>query len=113
MPADAAVRDVEAGRQWHPPVSLAVDDNDARPTVFRFDMMGKIVWKTYRNLTNIILRVSDGTAAGKENAVLVNSHIDRYPFSPSQVVAKLIGPSARFPVRVLQTTRCRLASCST
>lgn len=41
-------------------------------------MMGKILFKTYRNLTNIIVRVSNGTPQGKENAVLVNSHLDRY-----------------------------------
>jgi len=46
-------------------------------SLFSFDMMGKIVWKTYWGLTNIILRVSNGTEAGKANAVLVNSHLDR------------------------------------
>ena len=45
-------------------------------------MMGKIVWKTYWNITNTILRISDGTAAGKANAVLVNAHIDRCVLKP-------------------------------
>ncbi|KZV84957.1 hypothetical protein EXIGLDRAFT_726594 [Exidia glandulosa HHB12029] len=48
----------------------------------RFDMMGKVLFKTYRNLTNIIVRVSDGTPQGKENAVLVNSHLDSTLPSP-------------------------------
>ncbi|RPD64072.1 hypothetical protein L226DRAFT_544758 [Lentinus tigrinus ALCF2SS1-7] len=48
----------------------------------RFDMMGKRLYKTYVNLTNIIVRVSDGTEAGKQHAVLVNSHVDSTLPSP-------------------------------
>ncbi|KAI0078731.1 hypothetical protein K474DRAFT_1593590 [Panus rudis PR-1116 ss-1] len=48
----------------------------------RFDIMGKRLYKTYRNLSNIIVRVSDGTERGKENAVLVNSHVDSTLPSP-------------------------------
>lgn len=48
----------------------------------RFDMMGKRLYKTYVNLTNIIVRVSDGTEQGKEHAVLVNSHVDSTLPSP-------------------------------
>ncbi|KAI0741328.1 hypothetical protein C8Q80DRAFT_1221427 [Daedaleopsis nitida] len=48
----------------------------------RFDMMGKRLYKTYVNLTNIIVRVSDGTNEGKEHAVLVNSHVDSTLPSP-------------------------------
>lgn len=48
----------------------------------RFDMMGKRLYKTYVNLTNIIVRVSDGTPEGKEHAVLVNSHLDSTLPSP-------------------------------
>ncbi|KAI0676099.1 hypothetical protein C8Q78DRAFT_369024 [Trametes maxima] len=48
----------------------------------RFDMMGRRLYKTYVNLTNIIVRVSDGTAVGKEHAVLVNSHVDSTLPSP-------------------------------
>ena len=39
-------------------------------------MMGKRLYKTYVSLTNIIVRVSDGTDEGKQHAVLVNSHVD-------------------------------------
>ncbi|KAI0718042.1 hypothetical protein C8T65DRAFT_706971 [Cerioporus squamosus] len=48
----------------------------------RFDMMGKRLYKTYVNLTNIIVRVSDGTDQGKQHAVLVNSHVDSTLPSP-------------------------------
>ncbi|CCM00596.1 uncharacterized protein FIBRA_02632 [Fibroporia radiculosa] len=48
----------------------------------RFDMMGHRLYKTYVDLTNIIVRVSDGTPEGKEHAVLVNAHLDSTLPSP-------------------------------
>ncbi|KAM5532207.1 hypothetical protein V8D89_014107 [Ganoderma adspersum] len=48
----------------------------------RFDMMGRRLYKTYVNLTNIIVRLSDGTEEGKKDAVLVNSHVDSTLPSP-------------------------------
>ena len=45
-------------------------------------MMGKRLYKTYVSLTNIIVRVSDGTDEGKQHAVLVNSHVDSTLPSP-------------------------------
>jgi len=54
----------------------------AQPLLQRFDMMGKRLYKTYVNLTNIVVRVSDGTPEGKEHAVLVNSHLDSTLPSP-------------------------------
>ncbi|KIM39558.1 hypothetical protein M413DRAFT_447037 [Hebeloma cylindrosporum] len=48
----------------------------------RFDMMGKRLYKTYVNLTNIVVRISDGTPEGKEHAVLINSHLDSTLPSP-------------------------------
>lgn len=44
--------------------------------------MGKRLYKTYVGLSNIIVRVSDGTEEGKEHAVLVNSHLDSTLPSP-------------------------------
>lgn len=44
--------------------------------------MGKRLYKNYVDLTNIIVRVSDGTPEGKEHAVLVNSHLDSTLPSP-------------------------------
>lgn len=48
----------------------------------RFDMMGKRLYKTYVDLTNVVIRISDGTPAGKEHALLVNSHVDSTLPSP-------------------------------
>ena len=48
----------------------------------RFDIMGKRLYKTYEALTNVIVRLSDGSLEGKENAVLVNSHVDSTLPSP-------------------------------
>jgi len=45
-------------------------------------MMGKRLYKTYVNLSNIIVRISDGTPEGKEHAVLVNAHLDSTLPSP-------------------------------
>ena len=49
---------------------------------FRFDLMGKRVYKTYVNLSNIVVRISDGTPEGKEHAVLFNAHLDSTLPSP-------------------------------
>ena len=48
----------------------------------RFDMMGKRLYKTYVKLSNIIVRISDGTPEGKEHALLVNAHLDSTLPSP-------------------------------
>jgi Zn-dependent M28 family amino/carboxypeptidase len=63
----------------------------------RFDMMGKRLYKSYQStlfplsnvcvltvadLTNIVVRLSDGTDAGKEHALLLNSHLDSTLPSP-------------------------------
>jgi Zn-dependent M28 family amino/carboxypeptidase len=45
-------------------------------------MMGKRLYKTYANLTNIVIRVSDGTPEGKKHAVLVSAHLDSTLPSP-------------------------------
>ncbi|OCH96275.1 hypothetical protein OBBRIDRAFT_809204 [Obba rivulosa] len=48
----------------------------------RFDIMGKRLYKTYRDLTNVVVRISDGTEKGKTHAVLVNAHVDSTLPSP-------------------------------
>ncbi|KAG5644249.1 hypothetical protein DXG03_008787 [Asterophora parasitica] len=48
----------------------------------RFDMMNKRLYKTYVDLSNIVVRISDGTPQGKEHAVLVNAHLDSTLPSP-------------------------------
>jgi Zn-dependent M28 family amino/carboxypeptidase len=45
-------------------------------------MMGKRLYKSYADLTNIVMRISDGTPAGKEHALLLNSHVDSTLPSP-------------------------------
>lgn len=45
-------------------------------------MMGKRLYKTYVNLSNIVVRISNGSPEGKENAVLVNAHLDSTLPSP-------------------------------
>jgi Zn-dependent M28 family amino/carboxypeptidase len=40
------------------------------------------LYKTYENLSNIIVRISNGTDAGKKNAVLINAHVDSTIPSP-------------------------------
>lgn len=49
---------------------------------FSFDMMNKRLYKTYVNLSNIVMRVSNGTFESKEHAVLINSHLDSTLPSP-------------------------------
>lgn len=44
--------------------------------------MAKRLYKTYVNLSNIVVRLSDGTDAGKEHAVLINAHVDSTLPSP-------------------------------
>ncbi|KAF6747109.1 hypothetical protein DFP72DRAFT_614406 [Ephemerocybe angulata] len=48
----------------------------------RFDMMGKRLYKTYVNLSNIVVRISDGTDEGKAHALLLNAHLDSTLPSP-------------------------------
>lgn len=48
----------------------------------RFDMMNKRLYKTYVKLSNIVMRISNGTLEGKEHAILINSHVDSTLPSP-------------------------------
>ena len=45
-------------------------------------MMNKRLYKTYVKLSNIVMRISNGTSEGKEHAILVNSHLDSTLPSP-------------------------------
>jgi Zn-dependent M28 family amino/carboxypeptidase len=45
-------------------------------------MMSARLYKRYVNLSNIIIRLSDGTHQGKADALLVNSHLDSTLPSP-------------------------------
>lgn len=48
----------------------------------RFDFMSSTVWKKYYSMSNIIVRISDGTDESKANSVLLNSHLDSTLPSP-------------------------------
>ncbi|PWN45424.1 hypothetical protein IE81DRAFT_320179 [Ceraceosorus guamensis] len=48
----------------------------------RFDFMHNVVFKRYMNMSNVIVRLSDGTDEGKEHAVLINGHLDSTLPSP-------------------------------
>ncbi|KAK0554281.1 hypothetical protein OC846_002164 [Tilletia horrida] len=48
----------------------------------RFDFMSSVVFKRYHSMSNVIVRISDGTNEGKEHAVLVNAHLDSTLPSP-------------------------------
>lgn len=47
-----------------------------------FDFMDKKVWKKYLGITNVVVRLSNGSASSKENAILVNAHLDSTLPSP-------------------------------
>lgn len=47
-----------------------------------FELIGRPIQKRYSGLTNIVVRLSNGTPAGQEDAVLVNAHLDSTLPSP-------------------------------
>lgn len=42
----------------------------------RFNILDRDVLKTYSGLTNVLLRISDGSAAAKASTLMLNAHID-------------------------------------
>lgn len=48
----------------------------------RFDFISSTVWKKYYSMSNVVVRISDGTDESKENSVLVNAHLDSTLPSP-------------------------------
>jgi Zn-dependent M28 family amino/carboxypeptidase len=49
---------------------------------YRFDIMNRIIYKSYQNLTNILLRISSSHEESKTLAILLNSHLDSTLPSP-------------------------------
>lgn len=47
-----------------------------------FHFMHKVVWKRYLGISNIVVRLSNGTQASKDDAILVNAHLDSTLPSP-------------------------------
>lgn len=78
------MRGVETRRERKSSVSCLNSGllSKANVIAIRFDMMSARLYKTYVNLSNIVLRISDGTERGKSSAVLINSHLDSTLPSP-------------------------------
>ncbi|KAL8286292.1 hypothetical protein RQP46_004780 [Phenoliferia psychrophenolica] len=75
-----------------------------------FDFMGKKVWKQYTNITNVVVRLSNGTPEGKANAVLVNAHTDSTLPSPG-AADDLVGVATMLEaLRVMAMTNKRLTN---
>jgi hypothetical protein len=49
-----------------------------------FEIINAVITNMYTNLTNIVVRVSDGTEEGKRDALLVNSHYDTTVTTPGK-----------------------------
>lgn len=75
-----------------------------------FDFMDKMVWKKYFGISNIVVRLSDGTAATKANAILVNAHTDSTLPSPG-AADDLVGVAAMLEsLRVMALGQRRLTN---
>lgn len=48
----------------------------------RFDILGHPVWKQYYSMSNLIVRISDGTPESLDDTLLLNAHIDTTLPSP-------------------------------
>ncbi|WFD00250.1 hypothetical protein MYAM1_002998 [Malassezia yamatoensis] len=48
----------------------------------RFEILGHPVWKQYYSMSNLIVRISDGTPESLQNTLLLNAHIDSTLPSP-------------------------------
>ncbi|CBQ69193.1 conserved hypothetical protein [Sporisorium reilianum SRZ2] len=48
----------------------------------RFDFMSSVVWKRYYSMSNLVVRISDGTDDSKANSLLLNAHLDSTLPSP-------------------------------
>ncbi|BGP12418.1 hypothetical protein JCM10213v2_000334 [Rhodosporidiobolus nylandii] len=77
-----------------------------------FDFMDKKVWKKYFGISNVIVRLSDGTAASKANAILVNAHSDSTLPSPG-AADDLVGVAVQLEaLRVMGLSSRRLTNAA-
>ncbi|GAA5899500.1 Pff1p [Sporobolomyces salmoneus] len=75
-----------------------------------FDFMDKMVWKKYFGISNIVVRLSDGTPSTKANAILVNAHTDSTLPSPG-AADDLVGVAAMLEsMRVMALGKRRLTN---
>ena len=47
-----------------------------------FSIMDAVITNVYSNITNIVVRISDGTEKSKQGAILVNAHYDSTVITP-------------------------------
>lgn len=72
--------------------------------------MGKPTWKRYYDIGNVIVRLSDGSDACKQNAILVNAHSDSTLPSPG-AADDLIGVATMLEaLRVMGMSERRLTN---
>ncbi|GAA5932298.1 hypothetical protein JCM1841_005187 [Sporobolomyces salmonicolor] len=77
-----------------------------------FDFMDKMVWKKYFGISNVVVRLSDGTQASKANAILVNAHSDSTLPSPG-AADDLVGIAAMMEaLRVMALSPRRLTNAA-
>jgi hypothetical protein len=75
-----------------------------------FDFMDKMVWKKYFGISNIVVRLSDGTPSTKANSILVNAHTDSTLPSPG-AADDLVGVAAMLEsLRVMALGKRRLTN---
>ena len=61
------------GSEYATHVEVFRQQSDGR---HRFEILGHPVWKRYYGMSNLIVRVSDGSEESKAHTLLVNAHID-------------------------------------
>ena len=69
-----STRAVVACNALHARLSILVTESKGL-SFYRFDMMDRRVYKNYVNLSNVVFRLSNGSEASKEHAILVNAHL--------------------------------------
>lgn len=70
------------GSEYATHVEVFRQQSDGR---HRFEILGHPVWKRYYGMSNLIVRVSDGSEESKAHTLLVNAHIDSTIPSPGAV----------------------------
>ena len=70
------------GSEYATHVEVFRQQSDGR---HRFEILGHPVWKRYYGMSNLIVRISDGSEESKAHTLLVNAHIDSTIPSPGAV----------------------------
>lgn len=67
------------GSDYETHVELFYQQDDG---AHRFDILGHPVWKRYYGMSNMVVRISDGTNVSKAHTLLLNAHLDSTLPSP-------------------------------